>query len=85
VHSGGLATEVTREELSKHFSRFGRLADTVVMMDRETNRSRGFGFVTFESEDSVERALDVSCSLCHSVCPTMSASATSDAGSTLSP
>ena len=39
---------VTPEEFRAFFEQFGVVADSVVMMDRDTNRSRGFGFVTFE-------------------------------------
>mmetsp|Transcript_1071 Transcript_1071/g.2678 ORF Transcript_1071/g.2678 Transcript_1071/m.2678 type:complete len:184 (-) Transcript_1071:1324-1875(-) len=39
---------VTEEEFRTFFSQFGKLIDSVVMFDRETRRSRGFGFVTFE-------------------------------------
>ena len=36
---------------------FGRVTDVVVMMDSTTHRPRGFGFVTFDSEDSVENVM----------------------------
>ena len=39
---------VTSEEFRDFFGKFGLLVDSVVMFDRETQRSRGFGFVTFE-------------------------------------
>jgi len=48
---------VTSEEFRTFFETFGAVADSVVMMDRETNRSRGFGFVTFEDADVSERVL----------------------------
>jgi RNA recognition motif-containing protein len=41
---------VTEEEFREFFEQFGTLIDSVVMFDRETRRSRGFGFVTFEEE-----------------------------------
>ena len=43
---------VTDEEFREFFEQFGTLIDSVVMFDRETRRSRGFGFVTFEEEVS---------------------------------
>jgi RNA recognition motif-containing protein len=39
---------VTSDEFQEFFEQFGQLVDSVVMFDRETQRSRGFGFVTFE-------------------------------------
>ena len=44
---GGLAQSVATEDLRRHFAQFGTVTDAVVMFDRQTNRSRGFGFVTF--------------------------------------
>ena len=45
---GGLPTDITAAEFRAFFEQFGRLIDSVVMFDHETNRSRGFGFVSFE-------------------------------------
>mmetsp|Transcript_4439 Transcript_4439/g.5766 ORF Transcript_4439/g.5766 Transcript_4439/m.5766 type:complete len:343 (-) Transcript_4439:329-1357(-) len=45
---GGLPPEVTGEEFRNFFAKYGTILDSVVMVDRETKRSRGFGFVTFE-------------------------------------
>lgn len=45
---GGLPSNVTEDEFHDFFSQFGTLLDSIVMFDRETHRSRGFGFVTFE-------------------------------------
>mmetsp|Transcript_119772 Transcript_119772/g.346187 ORF Transcript_119772/g.346187 Transcript_119772/m.346187 type:complete len:426 (-) Transcript_119772:20-1297(-) len=44
---GGLKQDVTTEELRRYFSKYGVVTDAVVMVDRRTNRSRGFGFVRF--------------------------------------
>lgn len=54
---GGLAAEVTEKDFADYFSQFGVVKDAVVMVDRATNRSRGFGFITFEAEESVETVL----------------------------
>lgn len=45
---GGLPVDVTHDEFREYFEQFGALIDSVVMFDHETNRSRGFGFVSFE-------------------------------------
>ena len=54
---GGLSWGVTDDGLSNAFSRFGNVVSARVVMDRETGRSRGFGFVQFESEDAAAEAL----------------------------
>ena len=45
---GGLAGTVTSESMREFFSQFGKVIDSTVMLDRETGRSKGFGFVSFE-------------------------------------
>jgi RNA-binding protein Musashi len=45
---GGLAGSVTSESMRAFFSQFGKVVDSTVMLDRETGRSKGFGFVSFE-------------------------------------
>lgn len=57
IFVGGLSANLTEEELKDYFEKFGRITDAVVMHDNVTNRPRGFGFVTFESEDMVEEIL----------------------------
>lgn len=52
VFVGGLPQDVTTEMLKDYFSGFGSVADAVVMVDRRTNRSRGFGFVRFSNGSS---------------------------------
>lgn len=47
---GGLPTNVTDVEFLEFFQQFGQVVDYVVMVDRLTKRSRGFGFVTFSTE-----------------------------------
>lgn len=49
---GGLAPTVMMAEFRKYFEKFGSVVDAVVMFDRQTQRSRGFGFVTFQ-EDAI--------------------------------
>jgi len=44
---GGLPTDITDPEFRYFFSQFGELQESVVMFDRVTRRSRGFGFVTY--------------------------------------
>jgi len=54
VFIGGLNYNSTEESLKSHFSKFGELVDVVVMKFPDTQRSRGFGFVTFSSDEDVD-------------------------------
>jgi len=56
LYVGNLAWGVTDEELQNLFSEFGSVASAVVITDRETGRSRGFGFV--ELEDGADQAIE---------------------------
>ncbi|MCO5547230.1 hypothetical protein L7F22_000675 [Adiantum nelumboides] len=57
IFVGGLASTVTEEDFKNYFSQFGEITDVVVMYDPNTQRPRGFGFITFDSEDAVEKVL----------------------------
>eukprot|EP00808_Paulinella_micropora_P023844 g37484.t1 len=57
---GGLARHVTAEKLKAHFSQYGELVNSVVMLDKNTGRSRGFGFVTFVRKETALRVLSIS-------------------------
>jgi RNA recognition motif-containing protein len=54
IFVGGISAETTDEDLKEYFGTFGTITETVIMMDRDSNRSRGFGFVTFDNEDVVD-------------------------------
>ncbi|XP_033948569.1 RNA-binding motif protein, X chromosome isoform X2 [Pseudochaenichthys georgianus] len=53
---GGLNTETTEKALEQYFSKYGRIVEVLLMKDRETNKSRGFAFVTFESPGDAKDA-----------------------------
>jgi len=53
---GNLAWSVTSEKLTEVFSAFGQVIEAKVLIDHQTNRSRGFGFVTFANEEDANRA-----------------------------
>ncbi|KAG0489090.1 hypothetical protein HPP92_007901 [Vanilla planifolia] len=57
IFVGGLASTVTDADFKRYFEQFGIINDVVVMYDHNTQRPRGFGFITFDSEDSVDKVL----------------------------
>lgn len=57
VFVGGLSQKVDKAALKEHFEQFGEVRDAVVMIDRATSRSRGFGFVRFSAPEAVARVL----------------------------
>eukprot|EP00268_Persea_americana_P028503 TRINITY_DN2767_c0_g1_i6.p1 TRINITY_DN2767_c0_g1~~TRINITY_DN2767_c0_g1_i6.p1 ORF type:complete len:131 (+),score=17.05 TRINITY_DN2767_c0_g1_i6:563-955(+) len=58
VFVGGLAWETQSETLRQHFEQFGEILEAVVINDKNTGRSKGYGFVTFSHPDSARRACD---------------------------
>jgi heterogeneous nuclear ribonucleoprotein A1/A3 len=59
LYVGGLAWATDNAGLEKVFSAFGEVEEAKVIMDRETGRSRGFGFVTFVEAGDAEKALSL--------------------------
>ncbi|KAK4284717.1 hypothetical protein QN277_001508 [Acacia crassicarpa] len=55
---GGLAWATDNDALSQAFAPFGDVIESKIINDRETGRSRGFGFVTFSSEQSMRDAIE---------------------------
>lgn len=53
---GGLPFSTNDDELSEAFSKFGTVASAKVITDRETGRSKGFGFVEFENDEEGKKA-----------------------------
>lgn len=59
VFVGGLPSSCDHDKLTGYFGKFGRIVDAVVMMDQQTQRHRGFGYVTFDEPSAVESAMAV--------------------------
>ncbi|KAL8458582.1 hypothetical protein ACS0TY_036195 [Phlomoides rotata] len=55
VFVGGLPLSLNEDDLREYFSPYGNIVEHQIMLDHKTGRSRGFGFVTFETEDAVEK------------------------------
>ena len=54
---GGLSWNTNDDGLRQAFSRYGDIDEAKVILDRETGRSRGFGFVTFSEPESAQNAI----------------------------
>lgn len=57
IFVGGIPTSFTEDEFRDFFSKFGMVVDHQIVRDHETNRSRGFGFIVFDSEEVVDDLL----------------------------
>ena len=55
---GNLSFDTTENDLQDAFAAFGTVTETNLMMDRMTNRPRGFGFVTMASAEDAQKAID---------------------------
>ncbi len=54
---GGLNFKTTEEVLASEFAKAGEVLSAVIIMDRMTNRSKGFGFVEMANDDEAEKAI----------------------------
>ena len=52
---GGLSWDTTDEGLRQAFGSYGQITEAKVITDRDTGRSRGFGFVTFVRDEDVKK------------------------------
>lgn len=55
IFVGGIDPMVNEKEFNDFFSQFGSIIDAQLMIDKDTGRSRGFGFITYDSPEAVDR------------------------------
>ncbi len=58
IYVGNLAYSVTEDELREAFAAFGEVSRANVIMDRDTGRSKGFGFVEMPDDSQAEAAIN---------------------------
>lgn len=57
LYVGGLAYETTEKELQELFAQHGTVESVAIIMDRDTNRSKGFGFVEMSTAEEAQKAI----------------------------
>lgn len=58
LYVGNLEYSVTTDQLKDFFSSAGTVVDCIVIIDKQTGRSKGFGFVEFEKEEEAKAAIE---------------------------
>ena len=58
IYVGNLPFSVTEKELKELFGPFGEITEAVMISDKFSGRSKGFGFVTFATDESAKKAVD---------------------------
>ena len=57
IYVGNLSYQVSQEDLNDFFQQYGQIAETKLIRDHETGRSKGFAFITFASQDAAQSAI----------------------------
>lgn len=58
LYVGNLAYSVTSDELGNLFSQYGDVVDAIVVNDKYSGRSKGFGFIEFNQADEANKAME---------------------------
>lgn len=56
---GGLSFKTSEEGLAEAFSKAGKVLSAIIIKDRMTQRSKGFGFVEMENDDEADKAIEM--------------------------
>ena len=57
LYVGNLSYETSENDLRDAFAQYGEVASAKIIMDRDTGRSKGFGFVEFNDDDAARKAM----------------------------
>ncbi|KAG5008981.1 hypothetical protein JHK87_017496 [Glycine soja] len=63
VFVGGLAWETPKDALKDHFEKYGEILEAVIISDKHTAKSKGYGFVTFKEAEAAKKACEDSATL----------------------
>lgn len=58
LYVGNFPYSVSEDQLRGIFSQYGEISDLAMIMDRDTGRPKGFGFITFATQEAAEKALE---------------------------
>ena len=58
VYVGNLPYSISEEQLKQYFGKVGAVTEVVIIKDRHSGRSKGFGFVQFENADDAKKAIE---------------------------
>ena len=58
IYVGNLSYNITEEDLRAMFAEYGDVSSTKLIIDRDSGRSKGFGFVEMSTEDAGQKAID---------------------------
>lgn len=58
LYVGNFPYSVTEDQLRGIFSQYGEISDLAMIMDRDSGRPKGFGFITFATQEAAEKALE---------------------------
>ena len=59
LYVGGLPYSTTDDQLKEAFAQAGSVASAVIIMDKMSGRSKGFGFVEFSADEDATKAIDM--------------------------
>ena len=57
IYVGNISFDTTEEDLKNEFSEYGDIDEVKIIIDHQTNRSKGFGFITFATPEAMEASL----------------------------
>lgn len=58
IYVGNLPYKISRDELKSAFEAYGEVDNVRIIKDKETNRSKGFGFVEMSSDENAKKAIE---------------------------